>query len=221
MPPGTGRRSSSTPYDSSLVAWRRCPTVHPGGTGWGDPSPGLPRGGSGGSRASSRPGRPGTTSGRLASRLEKLIGPEIRELIEREDFATLAGCLNDWQPADLADLVADLGHRDQALFLKLLSPALAASTFEHLDLPTQERLLGSLSAGDSAIILNDMAPDDRTAFLKEVPKALPGRLLDILDPEQGAVTRTLLRYKEGSLGRLMIPEYVAVKGEWTLQDVLD
>ena len=153
--------------------------------------------------------------------LEKLIGPEIRELIEREDFATLAGCLNDWQPADLADLVADLGHREQALFLKSLSPALAASTFEHLDLPTQERLLGSLSAADAATILNDMAPDDRTAFLEEVPEALSGRLLDLLDPEQGAVARDLLRYEEGSVGRLMTPEYVAVKGEWTVQDVLD
>ena len=102
-----------------------------------------------------------------------------------------------------------------------MSPALAASTFEHLDLPTQERLLGSLSTADAATILNDMAPDDRTAFLEEVPKALSGRLLDLLVPEQGAVARDLLRYEEGSIGRLMTPEYLAVKGEWTVQDVLD
>ena len=139
--------------------------------------------------------------------LEKLIGPEIRELIEREDLATLAECLNGWLPADLADLVADLRHREQALFLKSLRPALAASTFEYLDLPTQERLLGSLSAADAATILNDMAPDDRTAFLEELPEELSGGCSPCSTPSSVPSPRTSCAYEEDSVGRLMTPDY--------------
>jgi magnesium transporter len=127
------------------------------------------------------------------SMLEKLIEPEIRELIEQGDFATLADCLNGWLPADLAALVADLKPREQVLVLKSMKPALAASTFEYLDLPIQERLVESLPVADAATLLNGMAPDDRTALLEEVPAGLFGRLLDLLDPERGAVARDLLR----------------------------
>jgi hypothetical protein len=41
--------------------------------------------------------------------LEKLLLPEIRELIHDQDLDTLREVLNRWLPADLGDLLADLG----------------------------------------------------------------------------------------------------------------
>ena len=38
--------------------------------------------------------------------LEKLALPEIRELIEANDLATLGDVLNGWLPADLGGLIA-------------------------------------------------------------------------------------------------------------------
>ncbi len=153
--------------------------------------------------------------------LEKLVGPEIRELIEAKDFATLGDCLNRWLPADLAGLIADLPRDEQAQVLKALTPPVAASTFEYLDLTTQERLLESLSEADAAAILNDMAPDDRTALLEELPEELADRLLALLSPEQRAVAQNLLQYGEDSIGRLMTPDYVSVRKDWTVKWVLD
>lgn len=153
--------------------------------------------------------------------LEKLIGPEVRELIEAKDFATLADCLNDWLPADLAGLVADLPPREQPLVWTFLRPALAATTFAYLDPPTQERLVESLSGADAAAVLNDMAADDRTAFLEALPEEVADRLLGLLDPDQRAIARGLLRFGEGSVGRLMTPDYVAIRADWTVQNVLD
>ena len=43
--------------------------------------------------------------------IEKLVLPEIRELLAGEDHATLAGVLNSWLPADLAGPVASARRR--------------------------------------------------------------------------------------------------------------
>jgi magnesium transporter len=153
--------------------------------------------------------------------LGKLALPEIRELIEAKDYGTLDEVLNDWLPADLAEIVGDLRPDEQAYVLRALKPALAAATFEYLDLVTQEWLLGALPDDVSARLLNDMAPDDRTALLEELPPEQSERLLALLSPDQRDVARSLLEYGEESVGRLMTPDYVAVRKEWTIRHVLD
>ncbi|WP_406700680.1 magnesium transporter [Singulisphaera sp. Ch08] len=153
--------------------------------------------------------------------LGKLALPEVRELIDVGDFETLTEVLNRWLPADLAELLNDLSPSEHISIFRGLTPPLAASTFEYLDLTTQERLLESLPEAASAAIVNDMAPDDRTALLAELPQELAGRLLALLTPEQRAVAERLLNYGEETIGRLMTPDYVAVRKEWTVRRVLD
>ena len=68
---------------------------------------------------------------------------------------------------------------------------------------------------DVAALLNDMAPDDRTMFLEELPAEVTRQLLALLTPEERAVAVALLGYPEGSIGRLMTPHYVAVREDWT------
>ncbi|SIO00428.1 magnesium transporter [Singulisphaera sp. GP187] len=153
--------------------------------------------------------------------LGKLALPEVRELIDAGDFVTLAEVLNRWLPADLAELLADLSLNEHASIFRELTPPLAASTFEYLDLATQERLLETLPEPVAAAIVDDMAPDDRTALLAEVPQELAGRLLALLSPEQRAVAQRLLTYGEETIGRLMTPDYVAVRKDWTVRRVLD
>jgi len=153
--------------------------------------------------------------------LGKLALPEVRELIDGGDFATLAEVLNRWLPADLAALLADLRPSEQVSTLRHLTPQLAASTFEYLDLSTQQHLLESLPESAAAAIVNDMAADDRTALLEELPQELAGRFLALLSPEQRAVAQRLLTYGENTVGRLMTPDYVAVRKEWTVRRVLD
>jgi magnesium transporter len=66
-----------------------------------------------------------------------------------------------------------------------------------------------------------MAPDDRTMFLEELPAEVTRTLLAQLTPEERAVAVGLLGYPEASIGRLMTPEYVAVREDWTVAHVLD
>jgi magnesium transporter len=71
-----------------------------------------------------------------------------------------------------------------------------------------------------ASILNDMSPDDRTALFEELPSIAVQQLIALLTPEERATAQALLNYPQDSIGRLMTPDYIAVREEWTVQDVL-
>jgi len=68
--------------------------------------------------------------------------------------------------------------------------------------------------------LSLMRPDDRTELLEELPGKVTQRLLNLLKPEDMEEARMLLGYPEGSVGRLMTPDYVAVRPSWTVSQAL-
>ncbi|WP_422925680.1 magnesium transporter [Singulisphaera sp. PoT] len=153
--------------------------------------------------------------------IEKLALPEIRELIEAKDFGTLREVINRWLPADLAGLVSGLSDAHQVEIFKALVGPLASEVFEYLDLATQEQILEALPDLEGAALLEEMSADDRTALFEELPDEVAERYIDQLSPEQRVVARALLQYGESSVGRLMTPDFVAVRKEWTVKRVLD
>ncbi len=151
----------------------------------------------------------------------KLILPEIKELIRDSQFATLRDSLAEWHPNDLAELIQDLPEIEQTVVFRILPPDLGAGAFEYLDLEVQKSLLKSLGRGEVADILDNMSPDDRTALLEELPGPTVKQLLSLLSPDERSVARTLLGYPKDSVGRHMTPDYIAVKADWTIAEVLD
>ncbi len=145
---------------------------------------------------------------------------ELLELVEARRFEELRTRLRDREPPDLAELMDDLPHEAEAVVFRILPRDLAADTFEYLRVDAQERLLRAMGDRDVAHILNDMSPDDRTALLEELPGKVTKRLLNLLSPDERSVATRLLGYPEDSVGRLMTPDYVAVKPHWTVGDAL-
>jgi magnesium transporter len=70
-------------------------------------------------------------------------------------------------------------------------------------------------------ILNEMSPDDRTALLEELPSAAARQLIKLLTPEERNIAQALLGYPEGSVGRLMTPDLIAVDAGWSVKEVLE
>ncbi len=150
----------------------------------------------------------------------KSILPELNDLIESRDVNTLREILQDLLIPDIADLISDIPEQDQAVLFRLLPKNKAAETFEYLDLDAQMTLLKALGQEHVATILNEMHPDDRTALLEELPGTVAKQLISLLSPDERKVAVRLLGYPEDSVGRLMTPDYIAVKKELTVGDVL-
>jgi magnesium transporter len=152
--------------------------------------------------------------------LSKLLLPEIQSLIAERKLSILKEILSDWSPADIAELIVDLSAQEQVIIFRLLSNELAADTFENLEVDTQKDLLKAMAKSEVAAILNEMSPDDRTALLEELPSAAAKQLIQLLSAEERRIAQTLLGYPENSVGRLMTPDYVAVRAEWTIEETL-
>jgi magnesium transporter len=146
---------------------------------------------------------------------------ELAAAVRSRDFTQLRDIVRNRPPADIAELLAELSPDEQAVAFRLLPRRDAAATFEYLEQDARESLLKTLSREDVAALLNDMAPDDRTMFLEELPATVTRELLQLLTPQERAIAVTLLGYPEASVGRLMTPDYIAVKEDWTVQQVLD
>ena len=149
------------------------------------------------------------------------IFPEIRELIEKRNFSALQRLFNDWLPVDLAELISDLPESDQAILFRLLPRDVATETFEYLDFDAQQNLLSALTQKDVTHILNSMSADDRTALLEELPGPVAQELIKLLSFKEFKIAKTLLAYAEGSVGRLMSPDYLSVKQDWNIGQVLE
>ncbi|MEJ2492869.1 MAG: magnesium transporter [Ignavibacteriaceae bacterium] len=152
--------------------------------------------------------------------LSKLLQPEIQSLIAEKKLSILKEIVSDWSPADIAEMIVDLEPRDQVILFRILSSDLATDTFEHLELDTQKELLKAMGRTEVAAILNDMSPDDRTALLEELPGTAAKQLIQLLSTEERKIAQTLLGYPENSVGRLMTPDYAAIKPEWKIEDTM-
>jgi len=146
---------------------------------------------------------------------------ELAALIRKRDFATLRDVVRNHPAGELAEVLTDLPLEDRILFFRTLPRKEATAAFEYLEPEAQEALLKAMGTEEAAALLNDMAPDDRTMFLEELPASATRQLLALLTPEERAVAITLLGYPEKSIGRLMTPNYIAIRENWTVQQVLD
>lgn len=153
--------------------------------------------------------------------MEKILYPSINSLIKEGDIEALTEALNALSPFELADLIINKSEEDQSLIFSALSPSLALQTFDFLPVHVQRNLLHTMPKMQAAALLKALSPDDRTNFLQDLPREVIDELVKLLPHDERMLTLTLLGYPEGSVGRLMTPDYIAVKMNWTIEEVLD
>jgi len=151
----------------------------------------------------------------------RLTPPEIERAVRDRDFVRLRATLAGLESRSVAEAIERLEPEDRAVVFRVLQRDQAAETFEYLSPDSQQGLIRALGQGQVADILNAMSPDDRTQLLEELPAAVTKQLLELLSPEERAVANNLLGYPEESIGRLMTPDVISIRGDWTVERALD
>lgn len=153
--------------------------------------------------------------------MKKLPTPSIKSLINEGDIEALTEALNALSPFELADLIVSKSEEDQVVLFRALSSSTALKTFEYFPTYIQSRLLQKIPTMQAAALLSSLSPDDRTNFLQDLPRDVIDEFVKLLSTDERILTLTLLGYPEGSIGRLMTPDYIAIKMDWTIDEVLD
>lgn len=150
----------------------------------------------------------------------ELIQPEIVELVREGAYGELRAALHGIPPADVADIIASLEPDHRAVCFRFLPRDDAGEVFAYLESEMQEELV--LKLGDAALrVVEGMDPDDRVRLLDELPSEVAQRLVASLPPEDRKTTQAILGYPPKSVGRLMNPDYVGLRPDWTVARALD
>jgi magnesium transporter len=150
--------------------------------------------------------------------MEEMV-EQLELLLEEGNDTQLQEYLNNLNISDVEELIDELPEHGPR-FIEVLSINRAVNVFRILDFPTQERIVKKLSGEKIAEIIRELPPDDRTAFFAELHGDAVKALILHLSPADRKEALSLLGYKEDSVGRLMTPDYIAVKKSWDVTRVL-
>jgi magnesium transporter len=145
----------------------------------------------------------------------------VKRLIDERDLHAVRDAVLDVAPVEVSELFQGLSDEQRVLIFRILPRDKAAEIFAELDVDLQENILSGLGDKQTARLLNEMAADDRTALLEEIPAEAAKQLLTLLSKEERDVALSLLGYPEGSVGRLMSPDYLTIRQDWKVREVLD
>lgn len=145
---------------------------------------------------------------------------QTTSLLAEENQEQLKEFLDELNISDVEALIDELPDYGPT-FIETLSVNRAVNVFRILDFPTQERILKRLSGNKISEIINNMPPDDRTAFFSELKGEVVKQLIILLSPADRKEALALLGYPEDSVGRLMTPDYITVKQHWDMNRVLE
>lgn len=123
-------------------------------------------------------------------------------------------------PHVVADELARMDAVDAGVAFRLLDKDLALTVFEELEPVDQQQILEGLRDRSFLDLVEGMDPDDRARMLREAPAKVVGRVLAGLSPNERRMTSALLGYPEGSVGRHMTPEVVALPQDLTVEQAL-
>ncbi|MGI8985551.1 MAG: magnesium transporter MgtE N-terminal domain-containing protein [Nocardioidaceae bacterium] len=109
---------------------------------------------------------------------------------------------------------------DAGVAFRLLRKDRALEVFEELEPVDQQPILEGLRDRSFLDLIEGMDPDDRARMLREAPAKVVKRVLAGLSPNERKMTSALLGYPEGSVGRYMTPEVVALPQDLTVDQAL-
>ena len=124
-------------------------------------------------------------------------------------------------PADLADIVEELGPDERGAIFETLDSEVAAEALSEVDPKMQASILESLETEKAADIIEEMAPDQAADVLAELEEETSEEILDEMEVEPKAEVRELLEFEEDTAGGMMNTEYVALHEAATVADALE
>lgn len=154
--------------------------------------------------------------------LGRLIGPELRELLQ-DDPAALAELVEELHPQDVSESLEDLDDAIVARALTSLPLEFGAQVFERLPEDRQVMIAKSLGVNSTVRLVTEMSADEAVDFFALLPEETVEKLLarlEAVDPEQAEDVRGLTLWPEQCAGGLMNNEYVVVSDSVTVDGAI-
>jgi magnesium transporter len=128
--------------------------------------------------------------------------------------------LEGMHPADLADIVEDLGPADREAIFENIDSEVAADALSEIDPDIQASILESLETEKAADIVEEMAPDEAADVLAGLEEETSNEILEEMEHEPKNEVSELMEFEEDTAGGMMNTEYVALPEAATVADAI-
>ncbi|HEX3236751.1 MAG TPA: magnesium transporter [Gemmatimonadales bacterium] len=148
-------------------------------------------------------------------RVERMV-----ELVRDGDIASFVRRAHDFEPADLADVLATLDEDERLRVVRALPPELSSQALAEMPEDAHaEDTLAALNPEQAAEIVEELEDDDAADILGELEPEEQERIL--AEVEDRSDVDRLLRYGEETAGGLMTLHTVTVRDTATAAEALD
>jgi magnesium transporter len=142
------------------------------------------------------------------------------DLVRNGEISVFVRRAQDFEPADLADVLAALDEDERLTVVQALPPELSSQALAELPEDAHaEHTLAALSPQRAAEIVKELEDDDAAGILREMEPAIRQRILQ--EVEDRAEVDRLLRYDEETAGGRMTTHLVSVRDTDTAAEALD
>ena len=145
----------------------------------------------------------------------------VHEALARDDVKTVRNKIKDLHAADLADLIEFLKQDDRVRLIAALGKSFDVEALAELDAGVRDDLVEALPADVIASAIKKLDTDDAVYLLEELDREDRAEILSKMSKQDRATLVRSLDYADGTAGRLMQTEFVAVDRDWTVQKVID
>jgi CBS domain-containing protein len=153
----------------------------------------------------------------------KYIQPLLSDLVRGSlKLNVTSRKIHEIHPSDLADIIEELDTLNRSSVFRTLDLQTAAQTLEEVEDPKlQVALIESGPAERASDILEEMAPDEATDLLADLPEEKARRLMRTMEKPSREVIEELLQFKEGTAGSLMTKDFFAVEKDRTIGEAIE
>jgi magnesium transporter len=124
-------------------------------------------------------------------------------------------------PADLADILEDLGRVERSEIVSALDPETAAQALSEAEPSVQAAVVEAIHVEQAADLLEEMQPDEAADILGDLPEERSRALLDAMEEEEADDVRELLRFHDDTAGGLMTTDFFRARSDWTVERTFD
>lgn len=128
--------------------------------------------------------------------------------------------LGELHPADIAEILEDVGPRVAGELISHLGDEKIADTLMELETDFQAAVLESFPEERAADIVEEMEPDEAADLLNELEPEKRQAVLDLMEQEEREDVQELLEHEENTAGGLMTNNYVSVPPNLTVGEAL-
>ncbi|MGZ8423582.1 MAG: magnesium transporter [Candidatus Binatia bacterium] len=146
----------------------------------------------------------------------------VREMLRTATPDRVLRFIGKSHPADIALLFKGLDSAEvRQLFDVLFSSRRAAKTLKELPFELLPDILALIDDEKVGRLIVRADPDEAVTFIDSLPDERRERVMALLDPERRAAVREIINYPEGTVGRLMTTDFMALPPDATAQGAID